>query len=499
MNDSRSQEHISRRMLAQPTAALYVDRFCRNNIEGSKFSYLHLLRYNLASVLTLKRQGMIPQERARRLAAALLEMMGQGTEGIELDPALEDIQPSIERALIQRLGARDGGDISLGRARFEFVYLGLYLAIREEALQARGRVLDATASLLGLAEKHASSLASYYTHNIRAEPITIGYYFSSIAEGFLAAVDRMEGSQERLQRSPAGIGQVVPTSFPLDREHLGRLLGMDKTVRHSLYGYWNVDVLLDLLGTTALTAAAMGRFASDLYWWSSSDLGLMKWGDEWTGGSFIMPQKRNPSWLKPVRQAAIDVTTGHAKATAEYLHTAPMLLVGLIEVPGLTHKGLDDLSYGMALLAEALPTLKFDEERGRAQASSDFIQAAQLVHFLVKSGQASWREAEVVVGNFIRAAIAAGSTPASLAVDDLHAAAGEEGIGLRITQAELLQCFDPDVIVASRGDSGPAPDAVRKSVAAQREEASTARQRLKAEQERIASTWVSLENEARAL
>jgi argininosuccinate lyase len=487
---------ISRRMLAQPTAPLYVDRFCRNNIEGCRFSYLHLLRYNLASVLTLNHQGMIPKDRAARIASALLDLMRQGPSGIDMDPALEDVQPSIERVLIERLGARDGGEISLGRARFEFVYLGLYLAIREELLATCAKVLDATDALVGLAETHLDSLASYYTHHIRGEPITIGYYFASIAEGFLASVERMAASYGRMRKSPAGIGQIVPTSFPLDREYLGKLLGMDGIVRHSLYGYWNVDVLLDALGSTALTAAGMGRFASDLYWWSSSDLGLMKWGEEWTGGSFIMPQKRNPSWLKPVRQAAIDVANGHAKATGEYLNTPPMLLVGLIEVPGLTHRGLDDLSYGMSLLAGALPTLRFDAERGRRQASADFIQAAQLVHFLVKSDQASWRQAEVIVGQFIRDAIAAGLDSTSIRVDDLLEVAREEGVALRITQAELERCFDPAAIVASRGDSGPAPIAVQRACGEHRGEIAERRRWIASETQRIARVWSDLERAA---
>lgn len=499
MDHVAEQTGISGRMLAQPTASLYVERFCRNNIEGSKFSYLHLLRYNLASVLTLQRQGLIPRARAARIASALLELMRAGPSGIEMDPALEDIQPSIERVLIERLGPRDGGEISLGRARFEFGYIGFYLAIREELIEACDKVLDATEALLGLAEAHRESLASYYTHHIRGEPITLGYYFASIAEGFLASVERLVASYERLRKSPAGIGQIVPTSFPLDRAHLAQLLGLEGMVKHSLYGYWNVDVLLDVLGTAGLTAAGMGRFASDLYWWSSSDLGLMKWGEEWTGGSFIMPQKRNPSWLKPVRQAAIDVTNAHAKATAEYLHTAPMLLVGLIEVPGLTHQGMDSLSYGMELLAKALPTMRLDAERGRQQAASEFIQAAQLVHFLVKSGQASWRQAEVIVGKFIRDAIARGIDSKGVKVEDLLRAAKEEGVNARLTQPELESCFDPAAIVATRGDSGPAPSAVQRGCEDHRNELAERRTWIFRERARLAQVWKDLESAARQL
>jgi argininosuccinate lyase len=499
MDQPSGEAGIARRMLAQPTAALYVERFCRNNIEGSKFSYLHLLRYNLASVLTLQRQGLIPRERAARIAGALLDLMRAGPTGIELDPALEDIQPSVERALIERLGPRDGGEVSLGRARFEFGYIGFYLAIREELLEACGKALDATEALLDLADAHRESLASYYTHHIRGEPITLGYYFASIAEGFLASVERLAASYERSRKSPAGIGQIVPTTFPLDRAHLARLLGLEGTVRHSLYGYWNVDVLIDTLGCAALAAAGMGRFASDLYWWSSSDLGLMKWGEEWTGGSFIMPQKRNPSWLKPVRQAAVDATNAHAKATAEYLHTAPMLLVGLIEVPGLTHQGIGDLSYGMEILAKALPTMRLDAQRGRSQASSDFIQAAQLVHFLVKSGQASWRQAEVVVGKFIRGVIARGADASGVKVGDLLAVAKEEGLSLKVSQADLESCFDPAAIVATRGDSGPAPSAVQRACEEHRDDLARYRGWITGERERVARVWEDLESAARQI
>jgi len=499
MGHATEETGISRRMLAQPTAPLYVERFCRSNIEGSKFSYPYLLRYNLASILTLHRQGLIPRDRAARIASALLDLMRAGTEGIELDPALEDIQPSVERVLIERLGARDGGEISLGRARFEFGYIGFYLALREELLEACGKVLDATDALLALADAHRESLASYYTHHIRGEPITLGYYFASIAEGFLASVERLAASYERFGKSPAGIGQIVPTSFPLDRQHLARLLGMEGIVRHSLYGYWNVDVLLDALGSAGLAAAGMGRFASDLYWWSSSDLGLMKWGEEWTGGSFIMPQKRNPSWLKPVRQAAIDTTNAHAKATAEYLHTAPMLLVGLIEVPGLAHRGVGDLAYGMELLSKALPTMKLDRERGRQQASSEFIQAAQLVHFLVSSGQASWRQAEVIVGKFIRDAIERKIGPQAVRVEDLLHAAREEGMVLQLSQAELESCFDPAAIVATRGDSGPAPFAVGRACNEHREEVASRRTWISNERTRLAGVWSDLENAGRGL
>src|SRR5690348_5060745 len=113
-------KHTVPRLLAQPAAPLYVERFCRNNIEGTKFAYTHQLRYNPASIVALQRQGQIARPRASRLAAALRVLIAVGIDALPLDPALEDIQPNLERLLIERLGPGDGGDLSLGRARFEF-------------------------------------------------------------------------------------------------------------------------------------------------------------------------------------------------------------------------------------------------------------------------------------------------------------------------------------------------------------------------------------------
>ncbi|MGH7715453.1 MAG: lyase family protein, partial [Vulcanimicrobiaceae bacterium] len=475
---------------------LYVDRFCRNNIEGSKFAFTHQLRYNLASIVALHRQGQIGKERAAKLATALRDLIRDGIDALPLDPGLEDIQPNLERLLIERLGLHDGGDLSLGRARFEFAYIGMYLAIREELLDTLEALLDAGGALLDLADRHRETLASYYTHHIRAEPITIGYYFSSMAEALLAGAERFQGSYTRLGVSPAGIGQVVPTASPLDRTSLAKLLGMEKTVHHSLYGYWNVDALLDVFGTAALSAGTLGRFAIDLYWWSSSDLGLMTWGEEWTGGSFIMPQKRSPSWLKPVRQAAIDVTTLHAKALNEYLHTAPMLLVGLIEVPGLVHVGLDSLRYGLSVLTKALPTAKIDAAQGRKHAGADLIQSAQLVNYLISTRQASWREAELIVGTFVREALAGGKP---LQAPRLIEIAREAGVEVSINQEQLDKCFDPDALIKTRGDSGPAPDAVSAAIAAQRATISRHKAWTKSERTRIQKIWSDLEAAAVAL
>src|SRR5438128_653549 len=119
-----------------PSAKSYVEQYSSVTLANTRYSYDHLLRYHLASMVLLAEQGILARDRARKIVNVLFELRTLGLDGLELDPALENIQPNLERAVIERLGADIGGDLSIGRARHEFGYVAEYLALREATLDA---------------------------------------------------------------------------------------------------------------------------------------------------------------------------------------------------------------------------------------------------------------------------------------------------------------------------------------------------------------------------
>src|SRR5262249_46332373 len=135
------------------------------------FSYEHLLRYHLASMVVLSEQGILARDRARKIAKVLFELRDLGWNGLPIDPALENIQPNLERAVIERLGADVGGDLSIGRARHDFVYASEYLALREETLDVMSSVIGLDNALRDVSQRTLDTLAPYYTSHMRAEPI----------------------------------------------------------------------------------------------------------------------------------------------------------------------------------------------------------------------------------------------------------------------------------------------------------------------------------------
>ncbi|MGH7715791.1 MAG: lyase family protein, partial [Vulcanimicrobiaceae bacterium] len=214
------------KLLATPVAEPYVRGFSAKVIASSDFTFENLIRYQLASAVTLVEQGLTPRARARRLVGALFELKRRGMASLDIDASLEDLHPNIERAIVGMIGPEDASDFGIGRARAEFVQVAAHLALRDELLETLRDQLTVNDVLLTQAEKHTETIVQYYTQHMRAEPITFGYYFSAFSEAFLRDALRMKDVYARIMISPAGIGHIVPTPLAIDRPRLAELLGL---------------------------------------------------------------------------------------------------------------------------------------------------------------------------------------------------------------------------------------------------------------------------------
>lgn len=476
------------KLLDQATSRLYTEKFSAKNIDASKFFFDHLLYYYIASCVVLREQDVIPRERTRRLVEALFKLSEGGVDSLDLDPGLEDLVPNVERAIVDMIGPVDASDLGIARARAEFGHVAAHLALRDELLDTIEQVTVLNEDALDFAHRNLNSFIPYYTQHMRAEPITFGYYFSSFNEAFAANGRRLRDSYGRYLPSIAGVGHIVPTPIPVDRDRLAQLLGLGKPVHHSLYAYLNGDCYVDTLSAAALMGSSLSRLNLDFWWWASSDLRVLTFSDEWCGGSFIMPHKRNPSWLKALRFATIGVKLRLDEALETWSHSTPMLLVGALTTPLHAYRGMQDLRYAMELVSGNLRTMEVDRERGRELAGRDFTQSSQLVSLLVRKQQTGWRLAEHVVGKLVKEAVDSGKAAEDM-THQRFVEIGKELLGedIKVTPAEFADALVIEEIVNSRGDCGPAPDAVAKAIAAQRADAEETRKWVREEKARLAA------------
>ncbi|MEO0557238.1 MAG: argininosuccinate lyase [Bacteroidota bacterium] len=293
-------------------------------------------------------------------------------------PEDEDMHTVIERELTARLGDA-GRKIHAGRSRNDQVLVALRLWLRDALATIGQTAADATEALVDHARKHDDLLMPGTTHLQRAMPTTAGLWAAGYAELLADDLVGLAEARDRANVSPWGsaAGYGVPV-LDLPRRAVAERLGFrdvqeNVTAVQLSRGKMEAAVVHALvqLGLTA------NRLASDLVLFASSEFGFVALPTEYTTGSSIMPQKRNPDVLELAR------ATVH-RLTAE-LH---LLLTLPANLPGGYHRDLQltkealmravlatrDL---MTAVASVLPRVAWKPEAMRAALSPDLFATAE--------------------------------------------------------------------------------------------------------------------------
>ncbi|MBW2733204.1 MAG: argininosuccinate lyase, partial [Deltaproteobacteria bacterium] len=274
---------------------------------------------SFAHATMLARIGVLEEEALGALRSelcAVVEEARAGTFVIHLSD--EDGHTALENRLTERLGDV-GRRIHTGRSRNDQVIASTRLFAREVLLEGEEKLLDLSEVLLALADEHRETTVAGYTHTRQAMPSTLGQLFGAHAEGLLDALPWVERAFEHVNRSPLGSASGYGVALPLDRELVAELLRFDGVQRNTI-AVQNDRGKSEMLALGVLVTPALdlGRLATDLIFFSSDELKMIKLSDDVTTGSSIMPQKRNPDVLELVRGTAARLRARHAEISGIY-------------------------------------------------------------------------------------------------------------------------------------------------------------------------------------
>jgi argininosuccinate lyase len=453
------------RLSAGPAPEI-VNYVYRPMFDQSLKSFHGLIRYHLAYTLMLMEQKLVTRKDASKILSALLRLEGLGLDKLAPDPIHEELHPNVEAWLVQQLGYDVGGQLNTGRARRECQMGGEQLVLRDRLLDVMGLTLRFGRVLAQLSHRHVNDVMPYYTWFQQAEPITLGYFFSAYLEATLVDVDRLWASYDEVNLSRCGVGQVVPTSFPISRARLAELLGFAGQIENSLYGYSSFDIEAVLLNALLMTLTHACRMSDDLYVWTTQEFGLIEFGDAFSGTSFIMPHKKNPHALRFVRMMATRAQSTHALVANLYMDTTPMIRGAISLSTSYCFDTMDEVSGCLKVLTAALPTLKFNGGLALKRASEHYAQSVQLVNTLVTEEGVSFRTGHQIVGKLVREALEQGLKSTELTLDMLRQVARQElGRDISLSKASFKRALDPAAAVDSRKHgAGPAPKSTTKLV-----------------------------------
>ena len=260
---------------------------------------LRLAKYDVlgskAHIKMLESIGLLSAEELEILTAGLDVILKEIEAGdFILEDDVEDIHSQVELLLTRRLGDM-GKKIHSGRSRNDQVLVDLKLFLKDEVLKLRNDVLDLFNTLQTLSEKYKDVLLPGYTHGQVAMPSSFGLWFGAYAEALADDMYMLRGAYGVTDQNPLGSAAGYGSSFPLDRQMTTDLLefgSLDHNVVAAQLSRGKAErAVASAMGCIALT---LNKFAADCCMYMSPNYGFIKFPDELTTGSSIMPHKKNP-------------------------------------------------------------------------------------------------------------------------------------------------------------------------------------------------------------
>lgn len=248
-----------------------------------------------AHIRMLESIGLLTSDELETLTEALDQIHGEINAGeFILEDDVEDIHSQVELLLTRRLGDI-GKKIHSGRSRNDQVLVDLKLFLKDEVITLRDEILHLFYTLQNLSEKHKNVLMPGYTHGQVAMPSSFGLWFGAYAEALADDMYMLRGAFNVTDQNPLGSAAGYGSSFPLDREMTTELLDFGSldynVVAAQLSRGKSERAVASAIGAVALT---LNKFASDCCMYMSPNYGFIRFPDELTTGSSIMPHKKNP-------------------------------------------------------------------------------------------------------------------------------------------------------------------------------------------------------------
>jgi argininosuccinate lyase len=416
--------------------------------------FRHDIRGSIAHAQMLERAGLLKASELRAIVGGLERIEDEIADGrFKFDIADEDIHLAVERRLIALIG-EPGRKLHTGRSRNDQVALDMRLYLRDEIAGVIALVAGLRAVLIRLAKRHLATIMPGYTHLQRAQPVTLAHHLLAYVEMLGRDRERFEQCAARTAIMPLGAGALAGTTLRLDRRMVARALGFRAITANSMDAVSDRDFVIDFLSAAALTQVHLSRMSEEIILWTSTEFGFAALPDEFSTGSSMMPQKKNPDLLELIRGKTGRVI-GDLVAMLTVLKGLPLAYNSdLQEDKERVFDALDALKPALELLAKFWPKLRFDTKRMQASAGG-FALATDLAEYLVGRGT-PFRRAHEIVGAIVRETAEAGRTLEDLSIAELRRHSNAFG-------ADAIAILRAENSVARRTiEGGPAPSTVKR-------------------------------------
>ncbi len=353
---------------------------------------------SIAHVTMLSNQKIISQTDAKKIIHGLGAIAKDIKLGKKLPPA-EDIHFAIEQELIRKIG-EVAKKMHTARSRNDQVVLDLKLYLLYITDESLKKVRRAQKAILDCAIKNQEALMPGFTHLQHAQAVFFSHHILAYAWMLERDHQRLLDQRKRLEESPLGACALAGTSFPIDREATAKLLGFKQVTENSIDSVADRDFVTEFTFICSLIMVHLSRVAEEFIIWSNPEFNYVTLAEEYTSGSSIMPQKRNPDTLELLR-GKTSRTIGSLVTLLTLLKAQPLAYNrDLQEDKVALFDAVDTTLISLEIAEGVFKTLQVNKKEMEESCEKGFLLATECADYLTRKGL-PFRQAHPIVSKMV--------------------------------------------------------------------------------------------------
>lgn len=371
-----------------------------SSIDFDKLLYQEDIEGSIAHVKMLADQKIIPKKDSSAIIKGLYQIKKEIENGdFPFRHEYEDIHLNIEKRLIEIVGDI-GGKIHTARSRNDQIALDTRLYVRKAIEHIARQITLLNEQLVKQADKNTDAVMPLYTHMQRGQPVLLSHHLLAYFEMFKRDRERLLDCYKRVNVNPLGACAGAGTSFDIDRKKTAQSLGFPDVSNNSIDTVSDRDYIAEFLFCCSSLMMHMSRLSEEFVLWSAKEFDFVDLGDEFTTGSSIMPQKRNPDMS--------ELTRGKTGRVYGNLVSILTLMKGLPlsynrdmqEDKEPLFDTIDTVTMCLEVNTEMLKTAVFKAVNMNNSLKKGYVTATDIADYLAKKG-VPFRQAHEIAGRIV--------------------------------------------------------------------------------------------------
>ena len=360
------------------------------------------LRGTSAHLVALHAGGYLTKDELAVLNKAVADLTKRVEDGSFVPKATEeDVHAALERGLIQIAGAQLAGKIRAGRSRNDQIATLIRIFMLDAADAIEAHLLDYLDALCSQAENHIGVAMPGRTHFQIAQPVLLSHHLLAHAWPQVRNLQRLEDWRKRANRSAYGAGALAGSTLGLDPKLVAEELGLKGVSENSMDSTSSRDLVAEFVFILSLIGIDLSRISEEVIAWVSYEFGYATLADEFSTGSSIMPQKKNPD-IAELTRGKSGRLIGNLTGLLATLKGLPLSYNrDLQEDKEPMFDSFDSLMLIFPAFIGMISTLTFDKERLEFLAPKGFSLATDVAEWLVKQGVV-FRDAHEITGQLVQ-------------------------------------------------------------------------------------------------